>query len=328
MYNDASCVKESKIIEKISNNNPLFSSPNNALARSLFLLNDNKLNSNIKILHQADWIIGKLLGEYEYSDNNNSLKLGYDSENNKWYDWIDKLPYNKKIFPEIKNPGNELGNLSQTLVDDFGFNKQCIVSAGTTDGIASFLSTGASKIGQSVTAIGTTMVIKSITKKPLFNSEFGIYSHKIGNLWLAGGASNVGGQILIHYFKNEIEILSKKINTEKLTGYKYYPLLKPGERFPINDVNFKPILTPKPNDKNIFFQAILEGITFVEKSCYEKLADLGGCYPNLIYSVGGGAINKKWNIIRNKILNTNIINPKNNEAAYGTALLAKGIKFD
>ena len=110
MYNDASCV-ESKIMKKFLIIIHYFLA-NNALARSLFLLNDNKLNSNIKILHQADWIIGKLLGEYEYSDNNNSLKLGYDSENNKWYDWIDKLPYNKKIFPEIKNPGNELEFIS------------------------------------------------------------------------------------------------------------------------------------------------------------------------------------------------------------------------
>ena len=327
MYNDASCIKESEIIRNISDNHSLFSSPNNALARSLFLFEHNKFNTKIKLMHQADWIIGKILGKYDYSDNNNSLKLGYDSENNKWYDWISKLPFNQDIFPIIKNPGNELGNISKSLVDDFGFNKNCIISAGTTDGIASFLSTGASKIGESVTAIGTTMVIKSIIKKPLFNSEYGIYSHKIGNLWLAGGASNVGGKILIDIFKDDIELLSKNINTEKLTGYKYYPLLKPGERFPINDVNFKPKLTPKPKDRNIFFQAILEGITFVEKSCYDKLSDLGGNYPDIIYSVGGGAKNIKWNILRNKILNSKIINPENNEAAYGTALLARGIEF-
>ena len=327
MYNDASCLQQSDIIKNISNNNPLFSSPNNALARSLFLFEGNKFNSKIKLLHQADWIIGKLLGEYKYSDNNNSLKLGYDSKNNKWFDWIDELPFNRDVFPIIKDPGDELGNLSQKLVNDFGFDKKCKVSAGTTDGIASFLSTGASKIGESVTSLGTTMVIKSITKKPLFNSDYGIYSHKIGNLWLAGGASNVGGQILINLFKDDIESLSKNINTEKLTGYKYYPLLKAGERFPINNVKLEPKITPKPNDRNIFFQAILEGITFVEKNCYEKLSDLGGIYPEIIYSVGGGAHNNNWNILRGKILNSKIINSPNNEAAYGTALLAKGIEF-
>ena len=327
MYNDASCVNESIIIKNISDNHPLFSSPNNALARSLYLFENNKFNSKIKILHQADWIIGKLLGEFNYSDNNNSLKLGYDSENNKWFEWIDKLTFNKDVFPIIKNPGHELGNLSLELVNEFGFNNQCIITAGTTDGIASFLSTGASKIGESVTAIGTTMVIKSIVKQPLFNTEYGIYSHKIGNLWLAGGASNVGGQILINLFKDEINLLSKDIDTENLTGYKYYPLIKPGERFPINDPNLQPKLFPKPKDKKIFFQAVLEGITFVEKNCYEKLSELGGVYPQTVYSVGGGSTNHKWNILRSKILNTKIINPQNNEAAYGTALLAKGIIF-
>ncbi len=327
MYNDASCVNESSIIKNISDNHPLFSSPNNALARSLYLFENSKFNSKIKILHQADWVIGKLLGEFNYSDNNNSLKLGYDSENSKWFEWIDKLKFNKDIFPIIKSPGEELGNLSKSLINEFGFNNKCIITAGTTDGIASFLSTGASKIGESVTAIGTTMVIKSIVDQPLFNNSYGIYSHKIGNLWLAGGASNVGGQILIDLFKDEIDLLSKDIDTDKLTGCKYYPLIKPGERFPINDLNLQPKLSPKPKNKKIFFQAVLEGITFVEKNCYEKLSELGGVYPQTVYSVGGGSTNHKWNILRSKILNTKIINPQNNEAAYGTALLAKGIIF-
>ena len=107
-----------------------------------------------------------MLGEFNYSDNNNSLKLGYDSENNKWYEWIDRLPFKRDVFPTIKNPGHELGNLSKELVNQFGFYNKCIITAGTTDGIASFLSTGASKIGESVTAIGTTMVIKSIIENP------------------------------------------------------------------------------------------------------------------------------------------------------------------
>jgi len=327
MYNDASCIKETDIISKISNNNPLFSSPNNALARALYLYKKNDLNPNIKILNQTDWIIGNLLENFEYSDNNNSLKLGYDSINNKWHDWIYELPFKKNAFPIIKNPGQELGVISKKLVTDFNFNSKCKICAGTTDGIASFLSTGASKIGESVTSLGTTMVIKLITEQPLFNYKYGIYSHKIGKLWLSGGASNVGGHILIKYFGNKIEKLSKKLNTKKLTGYKYYPLLSPGERFPINDINLKPILTPKPKDEDIFFQAILEGIAYVEKNCYQKLNELGGKYPDIIYSVGGGSQNYNWNILRKKIIKADIIVPTNTEAAYGTALLAKGIKL-
>ncbi|SVC64754.1 uncharacterized protein METZ01_LOCUS317608, partial [marine metagenome] len=227
MYNDASSLEESKYISKISYNDPLFSSPNNALARALNLINKYKLKSNFKIFHQADWIIGNLLGNFEHSDNNNCLKLGYDSQKKKWHEWIYDMPVKKNVFPKVNIPGQDLGNISLDLVNEFGINSNCRIVAGTTDGVASFLATGASKIGDCVTSIGSTMVIKSISSKPIFNKEFGIYSHRLGNIWLPGGASNVGGQILKSLFKDKIDYFSEKINTEKITGYNYYPLLKP-----------------------------------------------------------------------------------------------------
>ena len=45
-----------------------------------------------------------------------------------------------------------------------------------------------------------------------------------------------------------------------------------------------PKLEPKPNNEIDFFQAILEGITSVEKLSYNKINEIGGEYPKNIYS--------------------------------------------
>ena len=325
MYNDTSATSEGKLVESISNNHPIVSSASNALVRVLKIINNKKEDLNsYKILHQADWIAGKIMNEFIYSDENNSLKLGYDCLNQKWPDWIYQLPIIEKALPLIRSPGTSLNFLRNKELIELGFNNKVEVIAGTTDSIAAFLATGANKIGQAVTSIGSTLVVKYISKDPIFNKEFGIYSHKLGNKWLAGGASNVGGNILKNLFKDKIDFFSTQLNTSTLTGLKYYPLVKKGERFPFNDPDKKPILEPRPKSDIIFFQAVLEGISNVEKLCYERLKEIGGGYPNEIYTVGGGANNISWNKIRTKILNIDLATPLSTQASFGSALIASG----
>ena len=152
-----------------------------------------------------------------------------------WPTWFEKLPINEDSLPEILIPGQVMGTLNNKDLLDLGFSRDLEIVAGTTDSIAAFLATGASQIGEAVTSIGTTLVVKAISQKPIFNKEFGIYSHRLGNRWLAGGASNVGGKIIKELFGDKIELLSKNLNPNKLMNLNYYPLAQKGERFPIND---------------------------------------------------------------------------------------------
>ena len=56
----------------------------------------------------------------------------------------------------------------------------------------------------------------------------------------------------------------------------------------------------RPDSEIKFFQAVLEGITNVEKLSYEKILEIGGKYPKTIFTIGGGGKNLKWNEIRKK----------------------------
>ena len=49
-----------------------------------------------------------------------------------------------------------------------------------------------------------------------------------------------------HFTDAQLQELSQQIDPEKPSGLDYYPLLKPGERFPVNDPNLQPRLTPRP----------------------------------------------------------------------------------
>ncbi len=79
----------------------------------------------------------------------------------------------------------------------------------------------------------------------------------------------------------------------------YYPLTKPGERFPINDPTLQPVLTPRPSDDSVFLQGMLEGMTRIEAQAYTLMYDLGA-RPRVarVLTAGGGAVNDKWTGMR------------------------------
>ena len=100
-----------------------------------------------------------------------------------------------------------------------------------------------------MTALGTTLTIKLLSNGPVFAPDYGIYSHRIGDLWLAGGASNSGGGVLAAFFPSErIDALSRQIDPATDSGLDYYPLRAPGERFPISDPEYPPRLSPRSDD--------------------------------------------------------------------------------
>jgi sugar (pentulose or hexulose) kinase len=174
-----------------------------------------------------------------------------------------------------------------------------------------------------VTSLGTTLTLKLLSDRPVFSPEYGIYSHRIGDQWLTGGASNTGGGVLKKYFSVEdIVRLTGLVDSNVPTGLDYYPLTQAGERFPIADPAFEPRMTPRPNDDRLFFQAMLEGIAQVESQGYRRLADLGATPLGSIRSVGGGATNEPWTRIRLKALGVAAKSSASEHAAMGTARLA------
>ncbi|PSB06402.1 carbohydrate kinase, partial [filamentous cyanobacterium CCP2] len=277
-------------------------------------------------LHQADWLSFLLHGKLGISDYHNALKLGYDVENLCYPDWLQQLNLPIQL-PNVLPPGTPIAPITAHLANRFGLPTNCIVCAGTTDSIAAFLASGASSPGEAVTSLGSTLVLKLLSQTRVDDAQYGIYSHRFNDLWLVGGASNTGGAVLKQFFSDEeLRQLSEQIQPDRPSPLNYYPLTKPGERFPINDPNLPPQLEPYPETALEFLHGILESIARIETRGYQLLQALGATPLTQVYTAGGGAKNNAWTKIRSRHLGIPILPSQQTEAAYGTALLAKNAK--
>ncbi|WEZ82735.1 FGGY-family carbohydrate kinase [Rhizobium sp. 32-5/1] len=321
MYNDP--VSDVDILGRISQSAPKESAAHGATSGLAKVLTFQALPDIFRVLHQADWLAGHFTGLYDVSDENNALKTGFDPVARCWPEWISQTGARMDLLPDVLPAGAPIAGISAVAADAFGLPSDVIIVAGTTDGCASFLATGADQPGDGVSSLGTTLTVKMLSERPLFAPEYGLYSHRIGDMWLAGGASNTGGVVLAAHFSGErITELSRDMDPSTETGLDYYPLARAGERFPINDPQMQPRMLPRPVQDIDFLKAIFEGIAGVERLAYQRLEGLGSPALRSIRSVGGGAQNPAWTAIRSRRLAVPFLPVLSEEAAAGAARLA------
>ena len=324
MYNDARAVEEAARVEAIAPPTSGALGATSALAKLLHLTSSGQAEDAVHALHQADWIAARLSGRIGFSDQNNALKLGYDVVEQRWPSWLGKLGVQRELLPEVLVPGAVIGPITNAQARKLGLSPDVLVVAGTTDGVAAFLATGAFESGDAVTSLGSTLVVKQLTERPLFDPKSGVYSHRLGELWLSGGASNSGGAALARFFDVEaMDRLTPLLRADRPTGFDYYPLPGTGERFPINDPAKPSITEPRPEDDATFLQGLLEGIAGIEALAYERLRALGAPPLGRVRTVGGGAANPAWTAIRSRRLGVPLLDAENTEAAFGAARLAR-----
>ena len=290
-----SCSEYSHEVEKLFTKECAGSSMSGSVGRALRLL---ALYGNEIILrHQADWISGWLINNWEYGEEGNNIRMGWEISNSSWPVNFKNLKW-LKCLPKIIPSGRIMGKICNKKANELSLPNKLQVIAGTTDSNAGVLATFPNN-NDGITILGSTIVIKKFVNKPLTGE--GISNHKLLGNWLSGGASNTGAALLLDFFKLEyIEELSKQINPNKPTGLNLLPLSSQGERFPIDDPNIKPRLEPRPVSDSLFLHALLEGLARIEAKGWKKLNELGADLPQQIITIGGGAKNITWKKIREK----------------------------
>ncbi|QLL29543.1 FGGY-family carbohydrate kinase [Thermosynechococcus sichuanensis E542] len=323
LYNDDRAQDHVQTLRQILTTEHLVLSATSSLVKLLWL-QTHYPRGNAVLVHQADWLAFLLHGQLGISDWHNALKLGYDPAKEAYPDWFrhPTLTPLQPLLPKVVPPGTVLGKVTAT---DLGLSPNCEVCAGTTDSIAAFLASGASEVGEAVTSLGSTLVLKLLSASRVEDLRAGIYSHRLGDRWLVGGASNCGAAILAQFFTpEELERLSAEMDVSQPTGLDYYPLLKRGERFPINDPHLEPRLEPRPADPRRFLQGLLESLSRIEAQGYAQLQRLGASPLKRVWTAGGGAHNPAWLALRQQHLGVPVAISPYTEAAYGTARLAQG----
>lgn len=325
------------------------SAPTSTLPKLLAWNKEKPLMRTERLVHQADYLSYALvnpgiLDENDdddddddendddrvqfVSDWNSALKMGYDVRADAYPMWLMTLLETHGLthhaLPRVIEPGGFVGMLAPSLATQLGIPSTCQVRSGTTDSIAAFLASGASEVGEAVTSLGSTLAVKLLSDVPVESTERGVYSHRLGDQWLVGGASNVGCAILRqeNFSNEELRSLSEDINPDVDSVLSYYPLCSAGERFPVNDPSLMPLLMPRPGSRSEYLKGILQGIARVEKAGYNVLEELGAPRVEHVYTAGGGSTNEVWTRMRQRLLGVPTERAANIDAAFGAALLA------
>lgn len=294
-------------------------SASGSLARALRLLAATGANTDLILRHQADWLMGWLLGNWRWGEEGNNLRLGWDLKRRTWSGRIGSQPWADEL-PQIRASGERLGELAEAAAARLGLPRTCVVVAGSTDANAAVLAADPEH-GDGITVLGTTLVLKQFVEEPI--EAPGVSCHRVAGRWLLGGASNAGAGILRRFFSDaQIRELSRQIDPDRPTGLDLLPLPQRGERFPVDDPELEPRLEPRPVSDALYLQALLEGLTELERQGWERLRQLGAPPLKRVISLGGGARNPQWRSLRQRALGVPVLQRPERSAALGMALLA------
>jgi len=269
--------------------------------------------------HQADWLMGWLLGDWRWGEEGNNLRLGWDLQRQAWSGSIAEQPW-AAALPQICPSGADLGRLSPAAAAALGLPGCCRVVAGSTDANAGVLAADP-RPGDGITVLGSTLVLKQFVDAPICAP--GVSCHRVAGRWLLGGASNAGAGILRRFFDDDqIRELSRQIDPRRPSGLDLLPLPGRGERFPVDDPSLEPRLEPRPTSDALFLQALLEGLTALELRGWRRLRELGAPPLRRVITLGGGARNPQWRSLRQRALGVPVLQRPGLSAAFGMARLA------
>jgi D-ribulokinase len=242
-----------------------------------------------------------LTGRYGVSDWNNALKLGYDPQRLCWPEWVTGLVPAQVGLPDVSHRATRSRPSAAAIADELGWPATTRVLAGTTDSTAAVVAAGC------VQARRRRHLPREHAglEDPLGASGDGLRLRDLQpslRRRLAGRRRIQQRRrgLAQHFSDAEIASLSRGIDPERPSGLDYYPLIGPGERFPRNDPDLAPRLSPRPSDPRDFLQGLLEGIARIEAEGYARLAELGAPPPRRIASIGGGAANPTWTAMRER----------------------------
>lgn len=322
LYNDDRAQQQATQLKNCAPENHIVCTATSGLAKFLWLTQQTDSHHAAYFLHQTDWLTALLSGVAGISDYHNALKTGYDTQQLCWPEWITALPH-AHLLPQVLAPGESIGTIQADIAAHFDIHPHCLIHAGTTDSTAAFIATRVTEPGVGVTSLGSTLVIKQLGEQRIESAQYGVYSHRYGDLWLVGGASNAGAAVLRNYFDDaQLAALSSRIDPRQDSPLDYYPLTRTGERFPHNDAQLKPRLEPRPSDDAAFLHGILHGLARIEVDGYTRLTKLGTPPLKRVVTCGGGAKNAVWQQLRQRLLGVPVSAAVQDQAAYGVALLA------
>ena len=298
-----------------------------ALPKLLWLLRAQPelLSPHTRLAHQTDFINRRFVGRPVVTDTSNALKTGCNLLDETWpHEVFSALGVPPSFLPPLARAGTPIGSVCAAAAAQTGIPEGTPVFAGMTDGCAAQIGAGALRPGSWNSVLGTTLVLKGVTPVLIKDPQGVVYSHRSPDgHWLPGGASSTGGGVLAKVFPDrDLEALSAQAMAREPSKVVAYPLAARGERFPFHAPEAEGFLLGEVTDEVDHFAALVQGVAFMERLCFDYLDLLGAPLGGELRLTGGGAKNRAWCQLRADVLGRPVTIPENAEPAAGMAVLA------
>ena len=266
----------------------------------------------------------------DYSDASGMLLL--DVKNKCWSkEMMEICDVKEEQLPKLFESYEVTGSLTKDAAAALGLTTNCKIAAGAGDNAAAAVGTGTVGDGGCNISLGTSGTIFISSK------EFGVdrfnalhsFDHADGNFHLMGCMLSAAScnkwwmdEIIgtKDYGKEQEPITEDKLGENNVY---YLPYLM-GERSPHNNPDARALFIGMSMDttRADMTQAVLEGVAFAMRDCYEIAKDLG---INITETkiCGGGAKSPLWRKIMANVLNINVNIIESEEGpGLGGAMLA------
>ena len=285
-----------------------------------------------KIMLPKDYINYILTGIHctDYSDASGTLLL--DVEHKCWSrEMLDLCGVTEAQMPKLFESYEAVGTLKPGIARELGLPENVVVCAGAGDNAAAAVGTGTVGEGACNISLGTSGTIFISSEKfgvdP--NNALHAFAHADGHYHLMGcmlSAASCNKWLMEDIFRTQdysgeqAGIASDKLGTNRVY---FLPYLM-GERSPINDTNARGTFVGMTMDtsRTDLTQAVLEGVSFAIRDCFEVAKSLG-IRIERSKICGGGAKSPLWKTMMANILNIRLDIPESEQGpGQGGAMLA------
>lgn len=292
-----------------------------------------------RILFIDDYIRFKLTGVCASTHIQAQGSLMFDNNIMKWSEEIVRLSgLPLSALPEIKKPTDIGGYVTAGAAALTGLKEGIPVIMGASDTALESYAVGGLKPGDCVLKMATAGGINVYRDVgSLFKDTF-VYSHVVDGIWYYGRGTVSAAQALRWYRDT---FCQKELQEESARGTSTYQLLDKeaelippganglffhpymsGERAPYWDPKLRASFTgfSSLHTRGHFTRALLEGVTFSLRQCFEIMEEFGAIEK--ISFVGGGAKSPLWRSILADVFNRRIVKYKRDDSSLGAAMLA------
>lgn len=300
--------------------------PSWALPKLLWMLDSQpELVQGARLAHQCDYVNRRLVGTEVAADWSHALKTGYDLVDGSWPEEVlVRLGVPEGLLPPVVRPGSVLGEVGDEGARETGIPAGTPVIAGMTDGCAAQIAAGALCEGCWNSMLGTTLGLKGASSELIRDPNGVLYCHRSPDgAWLPGGASSSGAGVLSGTFPGrDLNELGDEAWRHEQTDVLAYPLGSRGERFPFDAPEAEGFMLGRPTDDGERFAALLQGLAFVERLCFDYVDLLGAATGGELSLTGGATRGRYLCQLRADVLGRPLRVVENADPAVGMAVLA------